>query len=63
MEDKNIALYAQKLVVLQNGKKFKEKSFTCYLMNFMIILSHNFKKLNKMHQTRNFLFSFFLFYL
>lgn len=62
MEDKNIALYAQKLVVLQNGKKFKEKLFTCYLMNFTIILSHNFKK-NKMCQTRNFLFSFFLFYL
>ena len=33
----NIALYAQKLVVLQNGKKFKEKLFTYYLKHVTII--------------------------
>ena len=39
MEDKkfNIALYGQKLVVLQNGKKFKEKLFTYYLKHVTII--------------------------
>ena len=64
MEDKNIALYAQKLVVLQNGTKIQRKIVhllfkACY--DYFIFLTC-FKK-NKTHQTQNFLFSFFLLFL
>lgn len=52
------------LLYCKTEQKFKEKLFTYYLKHVTIILFywHDFKK-NKMHQTQNFLFSFFLLFL